>query len=132
MYKMKIPILPSLMNGIIRFCFCAVIPPELEVGQNVIFAHNGLGIVIHPECKIGDNVLIGPNVTIGGGTRTRPGAPIIGNNVVIGTGARILGGVRIGDNARVGANAVVLTDVPENALAVAVPARIVSKKRHKQ
>jgi serine O-acetyltransferase len=127
MYKMKIPILPSLMKGIIRFCFCAVIPPELEVGQNVLFAYNGLGIVIHPRCKIGDNVIIGANVTIGG--RGGPGVPIIGNNVLLGTGAKILGGIRIGDNARVGANAVVLTDVPENATAVGVPARIISKKK---
>ena len=127
MYKARIPLLPSLMKGIIRFCFCAVIPPQLEVGQNVLFAYNGLGIVIHPRCKIGDNVTIGAHVTIGG--RGGPGVPIIGNNVFLGAGAKILGGIRIGDNARIGANAVVLTDVPENATAVGVPARIVSKKR---
>jgi len=49
-------------------------------------------------------------------------APIIGNNVDIGAGAKILGPIRIGDNVRIGANAVVLRDVPDNSIAVGVPA----------
>jgi len=129
MYKMGMPVLPSLMEAIIRVCFCAVIPRELEVGENVLFGHNGLGIIIHPKSQIGNNVTIGSHVTIGG--RGGPEVPIIGNNVWLGTGARILGGIKIGDNARIGANAVVLIDVPENATAVGVPARIVSKKKPK-
>jgi serine O-acetyltransferase len=130
MYKRKIPFLPTLMKGIIRLCFCAVIPPELEVGQNVLFGYNGLGIVIHPNCRIGDDVIISQNVTIGG--REGPEVPIIGNNVMIGAGAKILGNVKIGNNAKIGANAVVLIDVPENATAVGVPAVIVAKNKNKK
>jgi serine O-acetyltransferase len=125
MYKRKIPFLPTLMKGIIRVCFSAVIPPQLEVGRNVLFGYNGLGIVIHPRCVIGDNVIIGQHVTIGG--RGGPEVPIIGNNVLLGAGAKILGNVKIGNNAKIGANAVVLIDVPENATAVGVPAVIVPK-----
>jgi serine O-acetyltransferase len=127
MYKHKVPMLPTLMMGITRVFFSAVIPPQLEVGQNVLFGYNGLGIVIHPRCKIGDNVTIGSNVTIGG--RGGSGVPIIGNNVLIGTGAKVLGAVKIGDNARVGANAVVCKDVPANATAVGIPARIILKNK---
>jgi serine O-acetyltransferase len=129
MHKKKVPILPSLMRRVIRHGFSAVIPPEIEVGENVTFAYDGLGIVIHPNCKIGDNVFIGTNVTLGGliGGRDRPGVPIIGNNVIIGTGAKILGPIKIGNNAKIGANSVVLEDVPENAIAVGVPARIILK-----
>jgi serine O-acetyltransferase len=130
MYKRKVPIIPTLMKGIIRVCFCAVIPPELEVGQNVLFGYNGLGIIIHPRSRIGDNVTIGSHVTIGG--RGGPGVPIIGNNVFVGSGARLLGQIKIGNNARIGANAVVLIDVPDNATAVGVPARIIQKRINHQ
>lgn len=54
--------------------------------------------------------------------------PIIGDNVIIGTGARILGNVRIGNNVKIGSNSVVLTDIPDNCLAVGVPARIIRKE----
>lgn len=54
--------------------------------------------------------------------------PIIGDNVLIGTGARILGNVRVGINVKIGANSVVLTDIPDNCLAVGVPARIIKKE----
>ena len=42
--------------------------------------------------------------------------------------AKVLGAIRIGENARIGANAVVLTDVPENATAVGIPAQIIQRK----
>jgi serine O-acetyltransferase len=129
MYKMKIPILPSLLKGIIRFCYTAEIPPELEVGQNVIFGYSGLGVVINKKCTIGNNVHIHHNVTLGEWwVGKKPGVPTIGNNVEIGTGAVLLGGIKIGNNTKIGANAVVLIDVPENATAVGVPARIVYRK----
>ena len=51
--------------------------------------------------------------------------PTLGNNVLVGSGAKILGPFRVGDNARVAAGAVVLNEVPANATAVGVPARIV-------
>ncbi|MFD1029476.1 serine O-acetyltransferase [Paraburkholderia sabiae] len=56
-----------------------------------------------------------------------PGAPVIQNDVLIGAGACVLGPVTIGRGARIGANAVVLTDVPENATAVGNPARILRR-----
>ena len=39
-----------------------------------------------------------------------------------------LGDITIGENVKVGANAVVLTDVPDNAIAVGIPARIIVKE----
>lgn len=52
-------------------------------------------------------------------------APHIGNNVMIGAGAVILGDIYIGDNSIIGANAVVTHSVPENSIAVGVPAEII-------
>lgn len=65
------------------------------------------------------------HVTIGG--RVGPGVPVIGDNVRIGSGAKVLGGIRIGNYAQIGANAVVIKDVPDNATAVGVPAKIIVK-----
>ena len=53
-------------------------------------------------------------------------APIhIGNNVYIGTGAYILPGITIGDNCVIGAASVVTHDIPDNSVAVGVPARVI-------
>jgi serine O-acetyltransferase len=56
------------------------------------------------------------------------GAPRFGGHVDVGAGAKILGGVTVGDHERIGANAVVLDDVPDGALAVGVPARIIPRQ----
>lgn len=53
-------------------------------------------------------------------------APIaIGNNVYIGTGAYIMPGVRIGNNCIIGAKALVTKDIPDNSVAVGIPARVI-------
>lgn len=44
---------------------------------------------------------------------------------MVGAGAKVLGPFRVGDNSRVAAGAVVLDEVPDNATAVGVPARVV-------
>ncbi len=54
-----------------------------------------------------------------------PGPVIIGDNVWIGEGVCIMPNVTIGKNAIIGANAVVTTSIPENAVAVGVPARVI-------
>jgi serine O-acetyltransferase len=47
---------------------------------------------------------------------------VIGNNVDIGAGAKLLGRIRVGNNVLIGANAVVVGDVPDDSIAVGVPA----------
>lgn len=102
-----------------------------QIDPSVKFIHNGLGVVIHETCVVGAGTCTFQQVTLGikdvrsGSTSNRGGgAPTIGKNVTICAGAKILGDVTIGDWAVIGANAVVLSDVPANALAVGVPARI--------
>jgi serine O-acetyltransferase len=82
-------------------------------------------VVIHPDSVIGINCMIMQQVTLAVGPN---GAPHLGAHVDVGAGAKILGGVRIGTDAQIGANAVVLTDVPDGATAVGVPARIIPKR----
>jgi acetyltransferase-like isoleucine patch superfamily enzyme len=50
----------------------------------------------------------------------------------IGTNATILPGITIGENAMIGAGAVVTRDVPDYAIAVGVPARIVGDVRNRE
>lgn len=87
--------------------------------------------------EIGDEVMIGPNVSLL--TSGHPLAPaerrrvvtaqpiVIGRNAWIGAGATILGGVTIGANAVVGAGAVVTRDVPAGMLAAGNPARVLRR-----
>ena len=98
---------------------------DVTLGVGVWFIHP-LGIVIGGNAKVGDRVRFYGNNTVG--TAKDNGYPVIGNDVSVGAGARILGPVHIGDRATIGANAVVLTDVPADAVAVGVPARILLKK----
>jgi serine O-acetyltransferase len=101
------------------------------IGPGIVLAHPG-PVYIHPEAVIGRDVMIYPGVVVGG-DHSRDGAPRIGDNVALGSGCKVLGPITIGDNVVIGANAVVVKDVPSNALAVGVPAvvkkRVWTKKR---
>ena len=118
--------LAYLIRNYIYLIHNSYIPPSCEIGEGSIFAYKGMGCVIHARAVIGENCLIGTNVTIGG----RSGhyeVPVIGNNVEISTGAKVLGPIRIGDNAIIGANAVVITDVPAGEIWGGVPAKFIRK-----
>jgi serine O-acetyltransferase len=103
----------------------ADIPLNSQLGGGLLLPHPN-GVVIHPEAVIGPNCLLFQQATIGGGG-PKPGVPTIGGHVDVGAGAKILGGVVVGDHARIGANAVVLDDVPPNATAIGIPARVVKQ-----
>lgn len=124
LHRARVPWLPRLLYLVNRIAFAVVLPPQARLGPGVRLGYQGLGTVIHAEAVLGARVVISSNVTIGG-TGTRRGVPVIGDDVHIGTGARLLGPIRIGHGARIGANAVVLHDVPDGAVAVGVPARVV-------
>jgi len=103
------------------------LPCEVEVGNNFVIDHFG-GIIISGYASFGDNCRIRNGVVVGLKRVEEPVAPSIGNNVDIGAGAKILGDITIGNNVVIGANAVVLIDVPDNSIAVGVPAVIKPRK----
>lgn len=107
------------------------LPCEVKVGRNFRIDHFG-GVIISGYASFGDNCIVRNDVTIGLKNIEEKAAPQIGSNVNIGAGARILGPITVGDNVDVGANAVVIESVPDNSLAVGIPARIISKKRGKE
>lgn len=108
---------------------------QISLGENFVGNFN-LTILDEGEVTIGDNVFIGPNVSIytvthaldacqrnAGVMRSRP--VTIGSNVWIGGNVVILPGVTIGENSVIGAGSVVTKDVPASVLAVGNPCRVV-------
>lgn len=107
------------------------LPCEVELGKNFIIDHFG-GIVISGYAKFGDSCRIRNGVVVGLKNIEELAAPIIGNHVDIGAGAKVLGKIRIGNNVIIGANAVVLCDVPDNSIAVGIPAIVKPRKTAQQ
>lgn len=121
---------------------CYIEPPfhanwggrRVHLGSKV-YANFNLTLVDDTYIYIGDNTMIGPNVTI-----TTAGHPVkaslrregyqynfpihIGKNVWLGAGVTVLPGVTIGDNSVIGAGSVVTRDIPANVVAVGVPCRV--------
>jgi len=105
--------LPVVSRLFMYFLGCDI---GLALPKSVFLPHP-MGIVIHSGTRIGDDVVIGHQVTLGGRDVTGA-APRVENGVYIGAGAKILGGVRIGRGPTVGANAVITKDVPAGATVV--------------
>ncbi|MFH2058553.1 MAG: serine acetyltransferase [Pseudomonadota bacterium] len=120
----RVPYIPTIIDWTIRFVFSCFIPHTAKIGKGLIVGYGGLGIVIHADAVIGDNVYIGQGVTIGADI-SNEGAPTIKNRVYIGSGAKILGSVCIGDEVIIGANAVVVSDIPSRCVAVGIPAKVI-------
>lgn len=113
-----------IINALCRIIYSCDIAPEAIIGRRIILMH-GFGIVIGAKVVIGNDAKIYNDITIGnrkGGHDD--GQAIIGHGVTVGCGARLLGKIELGDNVTIGANSVVITDVPNNATAIGVPAKI--------
>ncbi len=108
------------------------IHPGATIGHRVFIDH-GMGVVIGETAVIGDGCTLYHGVTLGG-TSWNKGKrhPTLEQGVVIGAGAKVLGPITIGKGAKIGSNAVVVKDVPENATAVGIPARILEQESNKQ
>ena len=103
------------------------LPCEAIIGSGFVIDHFG-GIVISGYASFGDNCRIRNGVVVGLQNAGQPCAPQIGNNVDIGAGAKVLGPITIGNNVSIGANAVVICSVPDNHIAVGIPAVIKPKR----
>jgi serine O-acetyltransferase len=109
-----------------KYKFGCSIPHTTSIGFGFYIGHIR-DIVINERAVIGDNCNISQGVTIGQANRgRRKGTPVIGRNVYIGPGAKIVGAVRVGNDVAIGANCVVTDDVPDHAVVVGVPGRVIS------
>ena len=124
-YLHKLYFLARLISQWSRLWTGIEIHPGAKIGRRFVVDH-GMGIVIGETAEVGDDVLLYHGVTLGGtGKDQGKRHPTIGNNVLIGCGAKVLGPFTVGDGSRIASNSVVLSEVPPNATAVGVPARLV-------
>jgi serine O-acetyltransferase len=104
------------------------IHPGAQIGKGLMIDH-GMGVVIGETAVIGDNCTLYQGVTLGGtGKDVGKRHPTLGNNVMVGAGAKVLGPFSIGDNTKIAANAVVLTEMPNDCTAVGMPAKVVRRE----
>lgn len=134
-YKTKIKIIYWYYKLLLKhysYKYNMQIPVNTCIGAGLKIVHFG-GIVINDEAVIGKNVNISHQVTIGKKLRgIKSGCPIIGDNVYIAPGAKIIGKIKIGNNVAIGANSVVTKDIPDDAVVVGIPARVISYQGAKE
>jgi serine acetyltransferase/GT2 family glycosyltransferase len=109
--------LPGAMvvSRLIRHVYGSDIHWDAEFEPGVQIVH-GMGLAISGKARIGRDVILFQNVTLG---ESGNGAPMIGRSVHIGPGATLLGPIEVGDNTKVMAGCVVRESVPADSLVVA-------------
>ena len=125
----------------------AIIREKVEIGEGAIImmgAILNIGAVVGRGTMIDMGAVLGGRATVGADCHIGAGAVLAGvvepasatpviveDGVLVGANAVVIEGVRIGRNAVVAAGAVVIGDVPENAVVVGSPARIIKWKDEK-
>lgn len=104
------------------------IPPQTNIAAGFRIIHFG-NIVINPNAIIGKNFNISNGAVIGSSEGKNSGTPIIGNNVYISANAVIIGGINIGNDVLIAPNAFVNIDVPDGAIAIGNPCKIIRKEK---
>ena len=122
----------------------AIIREQVEIGDNAVImmgAVINIGAVIGPGTMIDMGAILGGRATVGANCHIGAGAVLAGviepasatpviveDGVLVGANAVVIEGVHVGKNAVVPAGAVVIEDVPENAVVAGCPARVIKMK----
>jgi sugar O-acyltransferase (sialic acid O-acetyltransferase NeuD family) len=93
----------------------AILNPDVVIGQHCII--NSAAVIEH-DCKIDNFVHVSPNVALAGNVT-------VGEGTHIGIGAIVIQGIKIGKWATIGAGAVLIRDVPDYAVVVGNPGKII-------
>lgn len=110
-----------LMYKRLEIKFSCDIPAKLNVGKGLCIQHLN-GIVINPDCIIGENCTILNGVLIGNERRgKRAGTPKIGDNVYIGSNATIVGNITVGDDVLIAPGTYINFDVPPHSVVFGNP-----------
>ena len=127
MFWFRLAAVHSIVRPLFWVCYrrCATkfgihMPTKTDVGGGFRIGHSF--VTVNPTAKIGNNVTLMQYSTIGSNFGQ---AATIGDCVWIGPGCCVVENVHIGKNAVIGAGAVVVKDIPDNAVAVGVPARVI-------
>jgi sugar O-acyltransferase (sialic acid O-acetyltransferase NeuD family) len=97
----------------------AIVQAMAKIGNHVIV---NTGAQVDHDCVIGDFAHIAPRVVLCGGVS-------VGEGTLVGAGATVAPGVTIGKWATIGAGAVIIAGIPDYAVAVGNPARVIKYMR---
>lgn len=122
----------------------AVIREKVEIGEGAVIMMGAvinigavigkgtmidMGAVLGGRAMVGDRCHIGAGAVLAGVVEPASATPVIvEDGVLVGANAVIIEGVHVGRNAVVAAGAVVIEDVPENAVVAGSPARVIKMK----
>lgn len=100
--------------------------PQATIGKGLYIGHGG-SIYVGGKVRMGNNCNLSHEVTIGiAGRGDKRGMPVIGDRVYFAPGAKVFGKIEVGSDVAIGANAVVTKSIPDRAVAVGVPAHVIS------
>jgi sugar O-acyltransferase (sialic acid O-acetyltransferase NeuD family) len=122
-----------------NFKYCSAIHPNTSISKRTIISEGTVvmsGVCVNSETRIGMHCIINTNSSIDHDcilenfVHVSPNAALAGNVFVgegthIGIGASIIQGIKIGNWATIGAGAVIIKDVPDYAVVVGNPGRII-------
>jgi len=112
------------------------VSPNVVIGEGVVICQNGvaargtllgdhsiinLGAIVSHDTKLGAYATLNPGVNLAGNIS-------IGEGCYLGIGCSVIQGINIGAWTTIGAGAAVVSDVPANATAVGVPARVIKTR----
>jgi serine O-acetyltransferase len=134
MRECRIPVVRTVLSVALRLHLHVLrallhiwLDPHAQIGGGLYINHFGT-IWVNPGVVIGRFCNLRHGVTIGlGGSGEGRGVPTLGDRVNIGPYAVIVGRIRIGEDVGIGANSLVISDLPDRAVAIGVPARIISR-----
>ncbi|MCI9056484.1 MAG: 2,3,4,5-tetrahydropyridine-2,6-dicarboxylate N-acetyltransferase [Oscillospiraceae bacterium] len=122
----------------------AIIREQVTIGDSAVImmgAVINIGAVIGPGTMIDMGAILGGRATVGKNCHIGAGAVLAGviepasatpviveDGVLVGANAVVIEGVHVGKNAVVAAGAVVIEDVPENAVVAGCPARVIKQR----
>lgn len=130
-YQKKWYLFARINAQITRFFTGVEIHPGAKIAPGVFIDH-GMGIVIGETAEIETGVILYHGVTLGGtGKHKTKRHPTVKKGALISAHAQVLGPITIGEFAKIGASAVVLEDIPDQATAVGIPAKVVRVKGEK-
>lgn len=119
--------LPTIFAAKILFWFFKIeISRQAKIGPGLRLPHP-MGIIIAPNVTVGANCDLYADVRLVLANGVRQG-PKIGDHVFLGDGAKVVGAVTVGDHAVIGVSSVVTKDIPANATAVGIPARVINEQ----